>query len=372
MLKYLFLYPLAVIYSIITSIRNRLFNIGLLKSVEFDIPVISIGNLTLGGTGKTPHTEYLIHLFKQNSNKVAVLSRGYKRKTNDFRFAKASSTVEEIGDEPLQIKQKFPTVPVAVDKKRVRGANEILKQTNGLNVILLDDAYQHRYIKPGLSILLTDYNKPYYEDKIIPLGRLRESSAEMDRANIIIVTKTPPDIKPIEKRIVIKKIKPYPYQNVYFTTLKYGHLIPIQEYIKKTAFQIDLNDKFANGKYNILLVTGIANPEPLKHHLEKFSENIEHINFRDHYQFKVKDIRQIEAHYKKMSIDKTIIITTEKDAIRLKNAVKKNKSIEVDLPFYYLPIEIEFLENTKNEFDNHIIEYVRKNKSFDGFFDQSI
>jgi len=368
------LYLLSIIYQLIVIVRNKLFDLKLLKSVEFSTPIISVGNLTVGGTGKTPHIEYLAAILSKSNLEVAVLSRGYKRKTKGFRLADMASTVTEIGDEPMQIKQKYPSIEVAVDENRVRGIEKLQSMYKKLCVVLLDDAFQHRYVKPGLSILLTDFHRPYFEDKMLPLGRLRENISESVRAQIIIVSKTPDDIKPIDKRIVIKKIKPYPFQNVYFTSIKYGNLIPVQEFIQRKAYQIELNADFIAKNYQILLITGIANPFTLNEYLKKYSQQIDLMEFADHYQFKPKDIKQIAHSFAllKQNTQNTIIVTTEKDVLRLQNLALKNEFKEMDLPIYYIPIEIEFLDNTKEEFDNQIIGYVRTNKSYDGFFKESI
>ena len=208
-------YPLSLIYGIVVWIRNVMFDINILKSKEFTIPVISVGNITVGGTGKTPHVEYLIRLLKDEF-KIATLSRGYKRKSFGFVLANESSTVIEIGDEPRQIKQKFPEIAVAVDSNRVKGINKLLQSEKNLNAIILDDAFQHRYVSPGLSILLVDYNNPLKDDYLLPFGRLREQAGERQRADIIIVTKCPSKIKPIDQRLLEKDLKMFAYQKLFF------------------------------------------------------------------------------------------------------------------------------------------------------------
>ena len=207
-------FPLSMLYGMAVGIRNRLFDCRILKPVEFDVPVISVGNITVGGTGKTPHTEYLISLLRKDF-RIAVLSRGYKRKSREFILATKKSMVYDIGDEPKQIKHKFPDIKVAVDRKRVNGISQLLKKDNNIDAILLDDAYQHRYVKPGLSILLIDYTQPIFRDFLLPFGNLRERKHETRRADIIIITKTPKKIKPIEKKIFIKDLNVLPYQFLY-------------------------------------------------------------------------------------------------------------------------------------------------------------
>ena len=220
------LYPFSLVYGLIVWLRNTLFDLQIIRSAEFPIPVISVGNITVGGTGKTPHTEYLVDLLKEEF-RVATLSRGYRRKTRSFILAGADPDVWEIGDEPVQIKNKYPETEVAVDRKRVNGIRQLLKRIPDLDVILLDDGYQHRYVKPGLSILLIDFNRPIWSDHLLPAGRLREPAYEKRRANIILITKCPDRLKPIERRIIVKDLKLYPFQHLYFTKLTYGQPVPV-------------------------------------------------------------------------------------------------------------------------------------------------
>ena len=267
-------FPLSLIYGLIVTIRNRLFDLKIIKSAEFDIPVISIGNITVGGTGKTPHIEYLIRLLANEFN-IAVLSRGYKRKTRNYMLAAEESTSDDIGDEPKQLKQKFPDVHIAVDRKRVHGILNLLENIKDLKAILLDDAYQHRYVKPGLSILLIDYNQPLSSDYMLPFGNLREKRCETGRADIIIITKTPKDLKPIEKKILIKDLKILPYQFLYFTTYDYKNPEPVfDNNIKRLDFH-----SIRKNKSSILLVTGIAQPGPLVKFLNSYLYTIDHMNF---------------------------------------------------------------------------------------------
>lgn len=230
------LLPISWLYGFVVCIRNRLFKWGILKSEEFDIPVICIGNITVGGTGKTPHTEYLVKLLK-DKYRIAVLSRGYGRKTKGFILAGSDSTSRQIGDEPLQIKQKFPEVLVAVDAKRTRGIHNLMALEDPPEVILLDDAFQHRYVKPSYSIVLTNYNRPAYLDKLLPAGRLRESFGHIYKASMIVVTKCPDDLKPIDYRLITHEINPYPYQSLFFTRFTYKQLVPVfADKEKKTSF----------------------------------------------------------------------------------------------------------------------------------------
>jgi tetraacyldisaccharide 4'-kinase len=354
-----FLQPLLLIlsflYSIVISIRNNLFDWRILPSVEFDFPVISVGNITVGGTGKTPHVEYLISML-QESFPVAFLSRGYKRKTKGFILANTDSTPGEIGDEPYQVLKKFDNILVAVDENRVHGIR-MLKQINpALQCIILDDAFQHRYVKPGISILLIDYYRPLNKDKMLPAGNLRENPRGIQRANMVIVTKVPHEIKPIELRLWIKDLKLFPDQFLYFTSFNYGDLQPVFNLKRKKITLAELE----NTKPGVLLLTGIANPTPLYERLITCCSFIEHIIFPDHYDYSEDDMKEIENWYASLKGDKNIIITTEKDAVKLRSLVRP--SSEAMSQWYYLPVEISFLARKQEEFDKNIREYVAKNK----------
>ncbi len=346
------LLPFSLIYGLIIYIRNRFYDYGIFKSTSFNIPIISIGNITVGGTGKTPHVEYLADLLKSEFS-VATLSRGYKRKTKGFILAGDQSTAKEIGDEPRQIKQKFPNIEVAVDSKRVRGIQKLIDSNKDLDVVLLDDAFQHRKVQTNLSILLVDYNRPIDKDFMLPLGNLREQAFEKKRASIIIITKAPKDIKPIERRVLFNELHPYPFQDVYFTTLDYGELTPV--FNDTNAIEIN------HEKPTLLLVTGIANPLPLEQHIkENLSDKIEKIKFPDHHNFKNSDLRKIESRFNSIPSSNKIIITSEKDAMRL----HKFTNIEENLKksFFYIPIKVRFLNNKTDNFNQQIIDYVRNNK----------
>jgi tetraacyldisaccharide 4'-kinase len=352
------LYPLSVIYSLIIYIRNRLFDYNIiLGTKEFDIPIISVGNITVGGTGKTPHIEYLVKILKENY-KIATLSRGYRRKTKGYVLATETSNFFEIGDEPRQIKNKFPELVVSVDEKRVRGVTKLIDTfKEDLDAILLDDAFQHRSIKPGLSILLVDYTQPMFDDQMLPYGRLRENRHEKRRANIIVVTKTPRNLKPIEKRILVKNLNIYPYQNLYFTTMTYGSLKPVFGGIgEKSIF-----DKLSKGSLSLLVFTGIGRPESMLDYLKKeISQDLNYLRFPDHHNFTKADLEKIRKEFEQLSSKNKLIITTEKDATRLTDIT--HKEIISDLPVVYLPMNITFLGDDEKDFDNQIVNYVKKNK----------
>ena len=344
--------PIAWLYGLGVRIRNGLFEAGILKSKSYDIPIISIGNITVGGTGKTPHTEYLIRLL-QRKYKVAVLSRGYKRKSKGFILATEKSSMPTIGDEPYQMRHKFPGIYVAVDKNRRRGIERLCDEqvAPGTEVILLDDAFQHRYVQPGINILLIDYHCLICDDKLLPAGRLREPEEGKSRANIVIVTKCPHDITPMGFRVISKALKLYPYQDLFFSTLKYGDLTSLFLEEKRPIGSLSQG-------IHVLLLTGIASPEQMKMDLEYYGATIFPLSFNDHHYFSAKDVMAINETYAGIPAPK-LIVTTEKDATRLKEL--NGLSNEVKSALYVLPTEIEFLRNQQKSFNENIINYVSKN-----------
>jgi tetraacyldisaccharide 4'-kinase len=350
------LYPISWIYGIGVCFRNKLFDWGHLQSKSFGIPVICIGNLAVGGTGKTPHTEYLIRLLLQERKNIAVLSRGYKRATKGYQLATNESSAQSIGDEPRQIKDKYPNICVAVDENRCHGIEQLMQLHHpAVDVIILDDAFQHRYVKAGLNILLTDYHRLFTEDTLLPAGRLREPAQGKNRAHIVIVTKCPNDIKPIDFNIVAKKLDLYPFQQLYFSKLKYGELTPLFSGInikKRPISSLRRDDQ-------VLLVTGIASPTALTEKLKEYTRNIALLTFDDHHNFNNRDIRQIEEHFKKMKGERKLIITTEKDAVRLRHHPALSDALKTH--FFYIPIEITILQDQQEIFNQNIIDYVRAN-----------
>lgn len=349
------LYPLSYLYGRGVALRNKLFDWGILQSKSFRIPVICIGNLAVGGTGKTPHTEYLIRLL-QKQYQVAVLSRGYKRQTSGYILVSSDSNVETIGDEPYQIARKFPKAVVAVDEKRVRGIENLMELKNPfVDVILLDDAFQHRYVEAGLNILLTDYHRLFSEDVLLPAGRLREPIKGKSRAQIVIVTKCPPDMKPIDYNIITKQLNLFRFQQLFFSSFIYGKLKPanpahLQE---ERALSSILRSE------HILLVTGIASPSVMVEELRKYTRKINLLSFGDHHNFTSKDIQQIAMQFESMNVPKKLIITTEKDATRLLNHPDLTDVIRDNL--YILPIEVSILQNQQYTLNNTILNYVREN-----------
>ena len=346
------LMPLSWLYGLGVNLRNMLFSIGVLKSRAFDVPVISVGNITVGGTGKTPHVEYLVRLLEKQFH-VAVLSRGYKRKSKGFIKATADTTMPEIGDEPYQMKQKFPQVTVAVDKNRCHGIDQLMADDEKLDVVLLDDAFQHRYVKPGINILLVDYHRLVIYDELLPAGRLREPLSGKDRADIVIVTKCPKDLKPMEYRVITKAMNLFPYQQLFFTTIEYEQQL-------RPVFNDVQNGKELQAVkgYNILLLMGIASPEQLMHDLSPLTPHITPLTFADHHQFNAKDVQLINDTFAALPSPR-IIITTEKDAPRLCQTEGLSDFVRTNL--FIIPISVCFMLEQGEVFNNHIINYVHKN-----------
>jgi tetraacyldisaccharide 4'-kinase len=330
------LFPFAILYGFITSIRNFLFDKGILKSTSFDIPVIAVGNLSVGGTGKTPQIEYLIRLLSDRYS-VATLSRGYKRKSEGFVLASETSNAEILGDEPFQFYQKFPNIQVAVDANRTNGIIQLLSQNEKPQVILLDDAYQHRKVKAGFYILLSSYDDLYADDFMLPTGNLRESRSGANRANIIIVTKCPKDLSDEKQAQIRLKLKLTCSQQIYFTFIDYD------DFIYGENEKIGVNEVKAESK---LLLAGIAKPTPFFDYLK--NESDECLTFPDHHNFSDADLELIKSNAQNKRI-----ITTEKDYVRLKDS-------KLTSQLYYLPIKSTFINHHQN-FDATILEYVKNN-----------
>ncbi|WP_395056796.1 tetraacyldisaccharide 4'-kinase [Flavobacterium sp.] len=332
------LFPFAILYGFITSIRNFLFDFGILKSYSFPIPVIAVGNLSVGGTGKTPQIEYLTRLLS-HQYQIATLSRGYKRKSEGFVLANETSNAEILGDEPFQFYKKFPNIQVAVDANRKNGIEQLLSLSNKPDIILLDDAFQHRKVKAGFYILLTAYNDLFINDFMLPTGNLRESRSGAKRADMIIVTKSPRDISELEQNKIKKLLLRAndKQADVFFTYIDYD------DKIYSNNKTLNVNEVKTVDK---LLVAGIAKPESFFAYLQ--SENDECLIYPDHHHFLEKDIIDIKEKAKNK-----IIITTEKDFVRLSEKLKSDN-------LFYLPIKSSFVNN-EDDFDKKIINYVNKN-----------
>lgn len=348
LIRLLLLIPTGIYWSIV-SVRNWLYARGIFSSVEFDLPVICVGNIAVGGTGKTPHVEHILRVLNREKISTAVISRGYKRKTKGYLAVKPEHTALEVGDEPRQISRKFPAVPFVVCENRVLGIQTLRNEFSETRAVVMDDGFQHRSVKPGFSIILTDFNNPIYEDYLLPLGNLRESRSQLKRANVVVVTKCPPTVKPIDLRIASKRLGLYPYQKLYFTTFEYGHL----HYV----WGNNRVDGSISPTIPVMIVAGIAKPQPFVLHVKGIFINLTEKLFSDHYVFEDSDISEmvgfIETH------SDAYIITTEKDSMRLAS---------VDIPeqlrsrFLYIPIEVRFLNSGDNQFNKQIVEYVTANK----------
>lgn len=342
----LLLYPFALVYGAVVWLRNRLYDTGFFSSVSFSVPVISVGNLSVGGTGKTPHVEYLIRLL-QYQYKVATMSRGYKRRTQGFLLAHETTNALRIGDEPMQYYMKYPETIVSVAEERITGIPRLLQVKPEIDVVLLDDAYQHRSVKPGLNILITDYSQPFYEDYILPYGRLRERRPAYKRADVIIVSKCPKDLSDSDAATIREKIQPHSHQTVFFSTIQYD--VPFDFVTKE---MVSLQNKSA------LLVCGIAKPEPLLAYLKQQANNVHILSYPDHHYFVSQDLEEIKAAYENWNAESKIIVTTEKDAARLHLHFDKLK--EWNIPIVVLPIKIEFLLGAGQRFDGIVGAYVER------------
>jgi tetraacyldisaccharide 4'-kinase len=333
--------------------RNMLFDLNILPSERFPAPVICIGNIAAGGTGKTPFTEYLIRLLTKQY-RVAVLSRGYRRETAGFVLAKENCTAQDVGDESCQIKRKFPDVIVAADADRRHGVRSLLAlpATERPNVILLDDAMQHRYLLPSLTIMLTEYDNLYYNDMLLPAGNLRETRQAVYRADIVVVTKCRENIKPIDLRLMEKSMSLMANQHLYFSGISYHRiepLFPSSESNPSTLTEIDKNE-------SILLITGIANPQPLIKMLKAHFNTVHICEFPDHHPFKQQDIQRIDDTFRKIHSASRRIICTEKDAVRLKSSDSLPAAWKSCL--YYLPISVTFMFERGDNFDTRILKHV--------------
>lgn len=334
--------PLSWIYGTVVGFRNYLFDKGLIKSERFGIPIVSVGNLSVGGTGKTPHVEYLIDYLSAIYN-VAVLSRGYKRLTKGFVYASSKSTPDTIGDEPYQIYQKYGfRVKVAVCENRRIGIRELLKIDPTINLILLDDGFQHRYVKPKVSILLTEYSRPFYADNLLPLGRLRESTRSKSRAHYIVVTKCPESMQPIDYRIIKNNLELLAFQKVFFTRYSYGNLTPV--FPDDSPYSVSLAS--LTYKDSILLVTGIDNPRGFIRYFKQFGCKTKVCYFADHHRYNRSDMNTIVQMFSQQKGARKIIITTEKDAARL----SCNPYYPEDLKkrTYYLPISVHMINRPED------------------------
>ncbi len=351
MLRLLATVPLSWIYGLAVAIRNKLFDWKILRSEEFDIPIVCVGNLTVGGTGKTPHTEYLIeHL--SHRYRIAVLSRGYKRKTKGFVEASLKSSYRKIGDEPKQIKLKFPDIPVAVCEKRAEGIRRLRELHPEVNLILLDDAFQHRQVEAWVNLVLMDYNRLTVRDHLLPRGRLRDTKNQLKRAQIVIVTKCPDTIKPIDLRVTRKELDLFPYQGLYFSRFRTGELTPLFP---------EHEQPFPKPGTPVVAMAGIANPTGFFGQMDRRFNLLKTLAYPDHYAYRVGDLNKLERILS-ISPPETLVVMTEKDAVKLSSRQKIPAELQKKL--YYAPIEVTFLDQGEQGFIRQIDQYVQKNHKY--------
>ena len=354
----LLLYPISKLYGIGMVVRNKMFDYGVLKQQEFDIPIVVVGNLAMGGTGKTPHVEYIVESLLGKYN-IGVLSRGYRRATKGFVLASPQSRPEDIGDESYQIYRKFgPDITVAVCEKRSEGIRRMREINPDLNMIILDDAFQHRYVKPSVSVILTEYNRPIFNDKILPYGRLRESARALNRADIVVVTKCPIDMKPMHYRLFEENLKLFPFRKLYFSRYNYGHLVPI--FLKRPLTSRPLTAEKADTA--ILVITGVANPKPFVRFLRRHKAKVKLKRFTDHHNFTASDMDDITRLFDELPSDNKFIVTTEKDAVRILNNPYFPHRLKRSI--FYVPIKVEFIDRGETEFTAGIEKTIRDSRLF--------
>jgi tetraacyldisaccharide 4'-kinase len=339
------LLPFALLYGLIIMVRNWLYDKEYLQSSGFNFPLICVGNIAVGGTGKSPMVEYLLKLLTDDY-RVATLSRGYKRKTKGYILAEKGTTALDIGDEPMQFFLKYPNVSVAVGEERIVAIPQMLHDNPDLQAIILDDAFQHREVKAGFNIVLTEFSNLYYHDFFLPTGDLRDEWRSAKRANIIVITKCPPDLSEDKKQKIIRNLKLLPFQKVFFTKIEYGvpyHIIAPDR------------ERYLNANMEVMLVCGIANPKPLKEYLINNVSTYYQKDYNDHHIFSIDDLNEVIAMFREIQSEDKIILTTEKDAVRLTKFREELK----ELPFYVLPIRHKFLFEEGEQFNKAVISFIR-------------
>jgi tetraacyldisaccharide 4'-kinase len=348
----LLLLPFALLYGLVIFIRNWLYDHNIIKSASFGLPLISVGNLSVGGTGKSPMVEYLVFHLK-NRFKVATISRGYKRKTKGYALANENTTAIDIGDEPMQFYSKFPDVPIAVGEERIEAIPQLLHDHPQTEVIIMDDAFQHRSVRPGLSILLTDSGNLFTRDFFLPTGDLRDMRASYKRADIIIITKCKKDLPVAERDSIIQEIGPFATQKVYFTMISYG-----------TPYHITSKELFEiKSATEVLLISGIASPRQLKKYLEEKVDTYSLMQYTDHHIFTIDDLQEMQERFRKLEGEDKILLTTEKDATRLSKFSNELNG----MPFYVLPIEHKFLFEAGKEFNEQVVSFITNFKQHENF-----
>ncbi len=350
------LFPFALLYGLGVRFRNFLYDIGLFRSREFGIPLVSVGNLTTGGTGKTPHIEYFLDLLLQAGYRPAVLSRGYKRKRSGYQEASDPPDSKVVGDEPAQIKAHFPEVLVAVSKDRGKGIRRIKENHENVDVILLDDAFQHRAVNAGMNVLLTSHNRLYIDDQLLPMGRLREPSSGAKRADLIIVSKCPRDMRPLDRRIIVYKLDPLDHQEVFFSYVEYGEPYPVFSTSSPITFPSD---------HHFIVLTGIEDPEPLHEYLREQECEMEAIEKSDHHAFGQRDLHQVQKAMDRAQEKKPVVLITEKDAARMKGSDLADAFAE--LPVHAMPMKVrvhgdEEPERLAQKLSKHVREDQRNDR----------
>ena len=345
------LLPFSWIFAGIAALRNLFFDAGILKSTSYNLPVISVGNITVGGTGKTPFAEYLIGRFSETM-RCALLSRGYGRDTKGVVIADNASTYNDIGDEPMQMKMKFPNLAVVVAEKRTLGMETLLNLHSPPEIVIMDDAYQHRYVKPDFSVLIMDYYRPVWKDFCLPAGNLRESKKGIKRADVIVINKCPANLTMDEAQSIKEKLKPENEQNLFFTSISYKEPVSLTGKSDKTFCQV-----VESTKAPLVAIAGIGNPEPFFEMAKKFGALAKTFRFRDHHKFSINDFNKIISSTSHDEMP--LILTTEKDAIRIKAIPELTPQLANSI--WYVPIELDFLFNDKILFDKKIDNYVTKN-----------
>ncbi len=338
--------PVSLLYGLGVAIRNLLYELGLLKGVQFDLPVIAVGNISIGGSGKTPHTEYLIRLLKNYIN-LAVLSRGYKRKTKGYLKVYPDMKVEQVGDEPLQCKRKFPDIAVGVAESRALGIPSLLGDYPQVQTVILDDAFQHRAVTPGLNIMLTEYDYPFFRDFLLPFGRLREWRSAYKRADLIVISKCPQQFTPEGRAHFRKKINLQPEQKLFFSYYRYGE----PYYLFNPSYKGIIDEDTS-----VLLICAIARTDYLLSYLEQEAGGVALMDFEDHHYFTKYDMGRLQTNFKRIESGRKMIITTEKDAIRMEQHHTFLK--ENDLPVFVLPIEVQFHDDDGQAFQSVVQQFL--------------
>lgn len=347
--------PFSWVYSMVITVRNFMFSHNiLLKQEEFDIPVVSVGNITVGGTGKTPHVEYLIEALCQQYN-IGVLSRGYKRTTKGFILATDTLSPRDIGDEPYQIFHKFNgIITLAVCENRCKGIREMMRINPEVNLIILDDAFQHRYVKPKVNIVLVDYTRPPYNDNLLPLGTLREPVRRLLDCDMVVVTKCPSDLTPMNQRVVIQNLDLYPSQGLFFSNIRYADPVPVFPVRNPQLSQLS----WLQPDDTLLCVTGIANPKPLVKYLRRFAAQVKVLQYDDHHYFSRNDFSDVFDIFDSLEGRRKFIITTEKDSVRILNNAYYPPTMRHCI--YYIPIKVGFLEQENHDFISDVVKKIRE------------